>query len=125
MENQNSHKLSSFWFGLLLGGALTGSAAFFLGTKQGRKTLKKMLELSENMESTLEAFFEEYGDEIKERGIELFEDLKKQPKNHANNSLPSSTIHGILDKIKIFSPSTQKKVKRFFVKEGKIIEKST
>ncbi len=124
MESQNNHKLSSFWFGFLLGGAVTGSAAFFLGTKQGRKTLKKMLELSENMEQTLETFFEEYGEEIKERGIELLEDIKKQPKNQTNNSLPNSTIHGLLDKIKILSPSTQKKVKRFFVKEGKILEKS-
>lgn len=122
--DQNSHKLSSFWFGLLLGGALTGSAAFFLGTKQGRKMLKKILDLSENMEETLETFFEEYGEEMKEKGIGLFEDLKKQQKNQAHNPLPSSTIHGLLDKIKIFSPSTQKKVKRFFVKEGKIIEKS-
>lgn len=125
MAEQNNHKLSSFWFGILLGGALTGSAAFFLGTKQGRKTLKKILELSENMEETLETFFEEYGEEIKEKGFELFEDLKKQQKNQPHNSLPSTTIHGLLDKIKVFSPGTQKKVKRFFVKEGKIIEKST
>lgn len=125
MESQNSHKLSSFWFGLLLGGAVTGSAAFFLGTKQGRKTLKKLLELTEDMEGTLETFFEEYGDEIKEKSIEFLEDIKKQPKNQTNTSLPNSTIHELLDKIKILSPGTQKKVKRFFVKEGKILEKSS
>lgn len=125
MQSQNDHKLSSFWFGLLLGGAVTGSAAFFLGTKQGRKTLKKILELSENMEGTLETFFEEYGEEIKEKGVELFEDLQKLPKSHTTNSLPNSTIHGLLDKIKIFAPGTQKRVKRFFVKEGKVVEKST
>lgn len=122
MESQNNHKLSSFWFGVLLGGAITGSAAFFLGTKQGRKTLKKILDLSENMEETLETFFEEYGEEIKEKGIEIFEDLKKHEKNQTHNPLPSATIHGLLDKIKIFSPGTQKKVKRFFIKEGKIID---
>lgn len=123
--DQNNHKLSSFWFGFLLGGAVTGSTAFFLGTKQGRKTLKKILELTENMEETLETFFEEYGEEIKEKGIELLEDIKKQPKTQANNSFPHSTLHGILDKIKIFSPNAQKKVKRFFMKEGKIVEKSS
>ncbi len=122
MENQNQHKLSSFWFGFLLGGALTGSAAFFLGTKQGRKVLKRLLEMSEDIEGTLQTFFEEYGDEIREKGVELWGEVKKLPKHHANTSSPSSTIHGLLDKIRILSPGTQKKVKRFFVKEGKIIE---
>jgi len=122
MENQNEHKLSSFWFGFLLGGAVTGSAAFFLGTKQGRKTLKRLLEMSEDMEGTIQDFFEEYGEEIREKGAELLEEVKKLPKNHTNTPSPGSTIHGILDKIKILSPGTQKKVKRFFVKEGKIIE---
>jgi gas vesicle protein len=122
MESQNQHKLSSFWFGFLLGGAITGSTAFFLGTKQGRKTLKKLLEMTEDMEGTLQTFFEEYGNEIREKGAELFDEVKKIPKNLNPISSTSSTIHGILDKIKILSPSTQKKVKRFFVKEGKIIE---
>ncbi len=122
MENQNSHKLSSFWFGFLLGGALAGSAAFLLGTKQGRKTLKRVLEMSEDIEGTLQSFFEEYGDEIREKGEELWDEVKKLPKHHTNASPPGSTIQGLLDKIKILSPATQKKVKRFFVKEGKIIE---
>lgn len=99
--DQNNHKLSSFWFGLLLGGALTGSAAFFLGTKQGRKTLKKILELSENMEGTLETFFAEYGEEIREKGEELLDEVKKLPKNHQNSPSTNSTLHGLLDKIKI------------------------
>ena len=122
--DQNNHNLSSFWFGLVLGGIMTGSAAFFLGTKQGRKTLKRVIEMTEDMEGTLETFFEEYGDEIREKGKELLDDVKKLPKNNTHTTSSSSTIHGLLDKIRIFSPETQKKVKRFFVKEGKIVEKS-
>ncbi|MBI3366238.1 YtxH domain-containing protein [Candidatus Roizmanbacteria bacterium] len=126
MENQNSHKLSTFWFGFLLGGALTGSAAFLLGTKQGRKTLKKILEMSENIEETVQDLFEEYGDEIREKGSELFDSVKKLQKNHSHDNPPFHSLSGLLDRIKILSPSTQKRVKRFFVKEGKIIEgKST
>ena len=95
MESQNQHKLSSFWFGFLLGGAITGSTAFFLGTKQGRKTLKKLLEMTEDMEGTLQTFFEEYGNEIREKGAELFDEVKKIQKNLNHISSTSSTIHGI------------------------------
>ncbi len=119
MEKQN--KLSAFWFGFLLGGGLTATAAFFLGTKQGRKTLKKVLELSENMEDTLEELVDEYGDEIKEKGLEIADELKKNSKNLLNTP-ESHSLHSLLDKMKVFSPATQKKVKRFFVKEGKILE---
>lgn len=101
--DQNNHKLSSFWFGVLLGGAVTGSAAFFLGTKQGRKTLKRILEMTEDMEGTLKDFFEEYGEEIREKGEELLGEVKKLPKNHQNSPSTNSTLHGLLDKIKIKS----------------------
>ncbi len=107
--DQNNHKLSSFWFGFLLGGLLTGSAAFLLGTKQGRKTLKKVLEMSENIEETLKDLFDEYGDEIREKGVELLDNLKDLPKNHTHASPQTSTLYGLLDKIKILSPTTQKK----------------
>ncbi len=118
---KTSNKLSSFWFGFLLGTGVTGAAAFFLGTKQGRKTLKKLIELSENMEDTLEGLVEEYGDDIREKGIEIVDELKKAAKT--NHDTPEShTLHSLLDKMKVLSPTTQKKVKRFFVKEGKIFE---
>ena len=113
MENQN-HKLSSFWFGFLLGGLLTGGAAFLFGTKEGRKTLKKLLELSEDLEENLASLVEEYGEEIKEKISE--------EKPRINKPSSSKTIDSLLDKIKTLAPQTQKKVKRFFVKEGKLLE---
>lgn len=121
MENQSSHKLSTFWFGFLLGGLTAGSAAFFFGTKQGRKALKQLLEASENIEETLGIVFEEFGDDLKEKGEVIIEELSKETKNHLHKAEPR-TLNSLLDKIKTLSPTTQKKVKRFFVKEGRIVE---
>lgn len=123
MQNQNQlkleheHKLSSFWFGFLLGGVAAGSAAFFLGTKRGRKTLKHLLEMTEDMEQSLETLFDEYGDEIREKGSEFFDELKKLPKGDSHTPIVGSTLHGLLDKMKTLSPGTKKKEKQFFVKE--------
>ena len=47
------HKRSSFWFGFALGVSTASSAIFFLGTKKGRETLKRVLELSEGLDDVL------------------------------------------------------------------------
>lgn len=101
MENQNKHNVSNFWFGFLLGTTFAGSAAFLFGTKKGRKTLQKLLELSENLEENILFIAEELGDELKEKAEE--KDL--------------STIGSILNKIKTLSPQHSTSQKRFFIKK--------
>lgn len=113
MENKDHHKISNFWFGFALGAATVGTASYLLGTKQGRKTLKKMLEFSENLEENLIDLGHEFEEAVVEKGDELRNEIKKLPQEHP-------TFGSLLDKIRDFSH--RKEVKRFFVKEGKITE---
>lgn len=65
----DDHKRSSFWFGFALGATTVSSAIFFLGTKRGRTTLKRIIELSEGLEETI---FEV----LKDFGVEALHEIK-------------------------------------------------
>jgi hypothetical protein len=103
MENQNKHHLSNFWSGFALGVGAATLAAFLFGTKKGRKTLKQLLELSENIEENFLEVVEEVGQELPP--------IKQFQKEHP-------TLNRLLDKISSLAPQAEKKVKRFFVKES-------
>ncbi len=81
MPNQNklSHQASAVWFGFALGATLAGLSAYFLGTKKGRETLQKLLDVSEDFEGNMR---------------ELFKDWESK----TNEERPS--LHHILDKMK-------------------------
>lgn len=49
----DEHKKTNFWFGFALGATTASTALVLLGTKKGRETLKRALELSEGLEETL------------------------------------------------------------------------
>lgn len=117
MENPNNHRVSNFWFGFAIGGVTISAAFFFFGTKKGRQTLKTLLEASENLEENFLTILEELEENLEEKEEEIKEILTKKPKNY--------NLVYLLDKIKKFTPYTKKHVKKFFVREGKIIEKST
>lgn len=111
MENQSNHRVSNFWFGFLLGSAVAGSSAFFLGTKKGRKTLQKILELSENLEENIILIAEGLGDELKEKAKEIYEEVEKPGKKDF------LTISSVLSKIKSLAPQSSSNKKRFFIKK--------
>lgn len=115
MENQNKHHVSNFWSGFALGVGTATLAAFLFGTKKGRKTLKQMLELSESLEENLLEIVEEVGQELQVKTSEIKKPLAQLQKEH-----PS--LSHLLDRIRTSFPKAEKKVKRFFVKEGKVIE---
>lgn len=55
MSNQSQpHNYSHFWSGFSLGAVLGVAGVYFFGTKKGRKNLQKALELTENLEETVE-----------------------------------------------------------------------
>jgi len=56
MSNQNlqPHSHSRFWTGFTVGAVLGVTSIYFFGTKQGRKNLKRAMELTENLEETIE-----------------------------------------------------------------------
>ncbi len=115
MENQNNHKLSNFWLGFSLGCLTVGGVGFFLGTKKGRQTLKKLIDLSENWEENL-AILENYleegfsgdVDKIKEELENIPQSLDHFKKNH-------TSLNSLLEKIKILSPQrSSKQTKKFY-----------
>jgi len=113
MASQNDHKSSNFWFGFSLGVAGCGAFLYLFGTEKGRKTLQKLLDLTENLEETINLISEEL------TGKTIFPEEKK-----TTNKKNSSTITSIISKIKVLSPLFEKKqVKKFFAKEGRLIEK--
>jgi hypothetical protein len=112
MEKTNREKVTNFWFGFAFGGLTLGALTFFLGTKKGRQTLKKVLEVSENLEEDLLT----YGQELLEKG----DDLKETAANLVGAKQTHFSLGGLLDKMRVFSPRTkEKQAKRFFFKENK------
>lgn len=70
MNNQNpqDHNHSHFWPGFLAGASVGIAGIYFFGTKKGRKNLQNVLDLTENLEETLEKTFgevrEDYTEEL-------------------------------------------------------------
>lgn len=67
MAEDNRGQNFGFWFGLFLGGLLGALTIFFLGTKEGKKTAKRLLEKGEEVFGEIE---QELG-ELQEKGKEL------------------------------------------------------
>lgn len=111
--SQSKHPpASNFWFGFSLGIVATGAFVYLFATENGRKNLKKILDLTENLEGTINDLSEEL------TGNPLFNNEQID-----NGKKSSETIHSLLSKIKDMSPLFEKKqVKKFFVKEGKLLE---
>lgn len=53
-QNLQHRNRSHFWPGFTLGAVLGVAGVYFFGTKQGRKNLKKAIELTENLEDTID-----------------------------------------------------------------------
>lgn len=53
MADQNNQKSTNFWFGFSLGILSTAALIYLFGTEKGRKTVKKVLDLTENFEENL------------------------------------------------------------------------
>lgn len=58
---------SHFWPGFMLGAVVGVAGVYFFGTKNGRKNLQKALELTENLEDTIEKTIGGVGEEYIEK----------------------------------------------------------
>lgn len=53
-QNHQTNSHSHFWSGFTLGAVLGVAGVYFFGTKTGRKNLQKAIDLTENLEDTIE-----------------------------------------------------------------------
>lgn len=65
-QSPQHHNRSHFWSGFSLGAVLGVSGVYFFGTKKGRKNLHRALELTENLEETVEKVMGGVGEEYVE-----------------------------------------------------------
>lgn len=79
MPGQNHSKNSNLWLGFAFGAIAATTIAFLLGTKKGRQILKKLLELSENLEENALAIAEEIEEAIIEKADKLPESKQDKP----------------------------------------------
>ncbi len=87
MASQNNHhQATNFWFGFSLGVVACGVGIYFFGTKSGRKTLKNILDITENLEGNFDNILKEIENE-------------KEPAKKI-----TSTISTVIDKVKSFTP---------------------
>mgnify|MGYP000552836190 CR=1 FL=1 len=115
---EKREKVSNFWFGFSLGILFSAFFAFLFGTKKGRKILKNFLQYSENYEESFRHFLEEVKFLLKE-------ELQNDKKNNHQEKKLSLGFSEIVDRIKYLAHPVKKQTKKFFVKEGRIVEKTS
>jgi Sec-independent protein translocase protein TatA len=91
-NNQKQNPAGNFWFGFVLGGILGVSCLFLLGTKKGRRLLKKTLEASEELENYLAEMVTEIEEKV--------EESKEKLENKLPKTTPSKTVDTVLQKIR-------------------------
>ncbi len=93
MKNQNNPSSSNFWFGFSIGIVSLSLMIYFFGTEKGRKTLKQLLDLTENFEDTVQLI----SDNLHSNLDNLTDNLKSSPT--LKKSQPS-TISTVIQNIK-------------------------
>lgn len=129
MTTQNhEEKYNRFWFGFALGSVVCGAAALTLGTKQGRKSVKKAVEFMEKVETepdqiekVVDTIYSLYGTLV---GSTQTPSSKSTPKTAQVASeappadQPASGINDVIEKMKNMA-ADGKKEKKFFTKTKK------
>ncbi len=109
MINAKKHNdQTGFMFGLVMGGVVGSSALYMLGTREGRKKLRGILDALENMDNDL---------------IHELENMLKDDDGTAVKQVKSiaTDITQVLDKIQSTLP-IKKQVEKYFAKDGKMLK---
>jgi len=115
---EKKERVSNFWFGFSLGVLFTIFFAFLFGTRKGRKILKNFLAYFENYEEN----FHQLLDEVK---FLLKEHWQSDQKNSHQEKKVNLSVSEVIDRIKYLASPVKKQTKKFFIKEGKVIEKTS
>lgn len=128
MRHQNNeHQYNKFWFGFALGGAVCGAAAMLMGTKQGRKNLRKTLDYMEHAETqpdqihkildTVYSFYHTITEQTTDQKKHSEEELPNQAEPESKKEDVHS-INSVIEKMKNIT-SESKTDKKFFFKTKK------
>jgi len=125
-DSTNNHPPSNFWTGFAFGSILIGVLLYSFGTKKGRQQVKNLIALAENLGEDLDEILDALKAEFKDSSSQ--NNLKKIAESfehHLNPEIKKTfRLSSIINKIKTLAPAQrQKQVKKFFVKDGKLVEK--
>lgn len=131
MKN-NDHKSSNFWFGFALGTIGAVASTYLLGTKNGRKTMQQVLDLTEDLENNVEALTHELKKELQKNATKQEEYIEeKLPKviNSVGEALAAKTqpqkkpaqekkpLSDILQRMNALTTPLQSLPKKFIIKD--------
>lgn len=125
-NSASEHQKTNFWTGFAFGGVIAGLSIYAFGTKKGRRQLKKILELADNLGEDLDGTLDTLRKELKD--TDLAGEVKKISESFEKHLNPETKksfhLSNVISKIKNFAPpQNQKQVKKFFVKDGKFLDK--
>lgn len=120
--SQQPHNPSNFWFGFSLGAVMGVTGIYLFGTKQGRKNLHKAIELTENLEETIEKAMGGVGEEYIE-GLAGSEAIGRDKQAETGSVVveKESLVHLLLRTVADYVRSSQAKTQNFEVKNGKVV----
>lgn len=101
---------NNVWFGFTLGSVIGATGLFLIGTTQGRKLLKKAMEMAENLETSAQDMIADIED-YKEKNEQKIKDIVEPLVEH-------TPLHAVLQKIQTALPS-QKVADKPFVTHHK------
>ncbi|KXK10822.1 MAG: hypothetical protein UZ22_OP11002000583 [Microgenomates bacterium OLB23] len=110
MQSTKKHndQQGGFLFGLVVGGVVGSSALYMLGTKEGRKKLRGILDSLEDIDGDL---IRELESALKDDGGSAIQNVKSI----------ATDIHQVLDKIHATIP-VKKQIEKYFAKDGKMLK---
>ncbi|MBP9815782.1 hypothetical protein KBD09_00900 [Candidatus Woesebacteria bacterium] len=107
-QKNHNEQQGGFWFGLIMGGVIGSSALYMLGTKEGRKKFRDVLDTLEDMDGDL---------------LSELESMLKDEDGSAMKNVKSiaTDISHVLDKIQSTIPA-KKQIDKYFAKDGKVLK---
>ena len=131
----NEHKSSNFWFGFALGTIGAVASSYLLGTKNGRKKLQQILDITENLEDNLDLLTTELKKELKkvgdkeEQAIEeklpqvidsvgsMLQAKTQEQKNNTKHKQEKKPMSDILQRMSNLTTPLQSLPKKFIIKD--------
>ena len=107
-QKKHNKQQGGFWFGMIMGGVIGSSALYMMGTKEGRKKFRAVLDTIEEFDGDLIAELES---SLKDEDGTMIKSVKSV----------ATDISQVLDKIQATIP-IRKEVEKYFAKDGKVLK---